>query len=82
MKKGGINYEAPKVNEAEKDKQASINTINKKRRSNYGDDKYAGLTIAGKAPTQIQRNLLDAGHTVEGLELLINKHRDWQAARR
>ena len=83
LKKGGINYEAPKANEAEKDKQASINTINNKRtKSNYGDDKYAGLTIAGKAPTQIQKNLLDAGHTVEGLELLINKHRDWQAARR
>ena len=83
LKKGGINYEAPKVNEAEHDKHASINSINnKRRRSNYGDDKYAGLTIAGKAPTQIQKNLLDAGHTVEGLELLINKHRDWQAARR
>ena len=83
LKKGGINYEAPKVNEAEKDKQASINTINNKRtKSNYGDDKYAGLTIAGKAVSPIQRKLLDAGHTVKGLELLIEKNRDWQDARR
>ena len=53
-----------------------------RRRSNYGDDKYAGLTIAGKAVSPIQRKLLDAGHSVTGLELLIEKHKTWKAARR
>ena len=72
----------PKQMQSTSQDQKESLKVKKRRRSNYGDDKYAGLTIAGKAPTQIQRNLLDAGHTVEGLELLINKHRDWQAARR
>ena len=76
LKKGGINYEAPKANEAEKDKQASINTINNKRRrrSNYGDDKYAGLTIAGKAVSPIQRRLLDAGFDADHLGNMVNEY--------
>ena len=57
-----------------------------RRRSNYGDDKYADIRIGlpgqKKAPTAIQRRLLDAGHDADNLSQLMVDHEAWKAARR
>jgi len=57
-----------------------------RRRSNYGDDKYADIRIGlpgqKKAPTAIQRRLLDAGFDADNLSQLMVDHEAWKAARR